>query len=194
LTARSSRWRSIGLPVAVNLLFVALYAGMIYWTTHDLSLSGAGAGSEAVTPEAAAMGVASPAPTAELTTTAALPEPTVIPVPKATEPPAAEASPAVAAPASIPPDRDATTPTPGPTAPSASAWEPTHRVANFGGPVNLRAGPTTTFPIVMALIAGTDVQYLDEDQVGNDGRWMHVRTKEGQDGWIRQVDLIPISP
>lgn len=81
-------------------------------------------------------------------------------------------------------------------------------VPNFqidaGGPVNLRPGPgVASGDAVIALPVGTPLMYMDEEQVTTDPErddlgegdvWMRFTTEDGQDGWIREVDVSEYVP
>jgi uncharacterized protein YgiM (DUF1202 family) len=130
--------------------------------------------------------------------------PVATPTLSATPPAAALATPTVApatptptpAPTALP--TPSATPSPSPTStpvptPTPVAWQPTHRVVATT-PVNLRAGPSTTTAIVTTLAPATVVAFLGDQQPAPDAVWMHVRIEDGRDGWVRAIDLQPISP
>ncbi len=80
------------------------------------------------------------------------------------------------------------TPVVTPQASPTPAWQATHRVAR-GSPVNFRSGPGTQYQVVTVLEPGTELRFLGEqEQVGN-ATWLHLELPDGQDGWIRTVDL-----
>ena len=60
--------------------------------------------------------------------------------------------------------------------------------------VNMRSGAGRSFDIVTDLDPGTELEFLgdrqpapDPDDVGLD--WLHFETEDGQDGWIREIDV-----
>jgi uncharacterized protein YraI len=64
---------------------------------------------------------------------------------------------------------------------------PTHIIASTGGmPVNMRAGPSMTAPVVATLREGTPVEALG-DPVSAEGRsWQQVRSDD-REGWVVAV-------
>lgn len=131
------------------------------------------------------------------------------PTPVPTQPPVAQE--AAAAP-TAPPEAAATSAPAAPTAPAGgapteSAETPTPDPDEFtpdfqitgDGPVNLRPGPgVASGAAIVALPIGTPLQYLDEEQpttdpagddLGDGNVWMRFRTEDGQEGWIREVDV-----
>lgn len=86
-------------------------------------------------------------------------------------------------------------PTPPPTAaPEEEAFEPTHQVS-ANQSVNIRSGPSTGDPPIIAMSPGTPLQYLDEDGTAPDGeRWMLFRTEDGQEGWVWEELIVPYQP
>jgi len=118
--------------------------------------------------------------------------------------------------ATIPPDSDAPEPTATVSAadppttvppttvatPPADAFNADYRVSSAGR-INFREGPGVRFPVVTTVAPGTDVQYLDEAQVTQnpaddllavDGQWLNFRLQDGQEGWIRDVDVTELNP
>lgn len=130
-----------------------------------------------------------------------------VPTPIPTQPPVAqeETTPAP----TTPPQPEATTaPTAVGTGDEAEATEePTADPDEFtpdfqitgDGPVNLRPGPgVASGDAIIALPIGTPLQYLDEeepttdparDDLGEGDVWMRFRTEDGEEGWIREVDV-----
>jgi hypothetical protein len=110
-----------------------------------------------------------------------------------TAPPQPEATTAPTAPASNAPTAVAQTPTPDP-----DEFTPDFQITG-DGPVNLRPGPgVSSGSAIVALPIGTPLQYLDEEQqttdpegddLGDGDVWMRFRTEDGQEGWIREVDV-----
>lgn len=93
------------------------------------------------------------------------------------------------------------TPQPEPTS-TPAGFQATHRVSSsIEGAVNLRPGPAVASGDPVGNVeSGTELQYLGETQDSQDPdadpgvRWMHVRTADGIDGWIREDFLDPINP
>lgn len=86
---------------------------------------------------------------------------------------------------------------PPPTAPAliiasptaAAPFVVTHRVADSGQGVNLRAGPSAASAQTAPLRPGTPVQQLDQEQRADDLTWLKVQTERGDVGWVRSGDL-----
>ena len=74
------------------------------------------------------------------------------------------------------------------------AWQPTHRLADHGLPVNFRSGPSTSFPIRRAVLPGTSLRFVGEQQVTANTTWLHFQLADGSDGWIRSIDVAPLIP
>lgn len=129
------------------------------------------------------------------------------PTPIPTQPPVAQEA-AAAAPTTAPQPQATTAP----TAPAANAdaeatqtptADPDEFTPNFqvtgDGPVNLRPGPgVSSGAAIVALPIGTPLQYLNEEQpttdpagddLGDGDMWMRFRTEDGEEGWIREVDV-----
>jgi SH3-like domain-containing protein len=104
----------------------------------------------------------------------------------ATEPSATEAAPVTQA-AAEPTVAPATTGT-------AQAFVETHQ-SNPDFSVNFRPGPSIdSGDPVATLDPGTPLQYLDEQTTGDDGSiWLRMRTEDGTEGWLREVDTVPLS-
>jgi hypothetical protein len=90
------------------------------------------------------------------------------------------------------------TPTPPPTSPPATppadAFTPDYQIAFTS--VNLRSEPAATGgqdTVVRTLAPGTPLQYLNQDDPSADAapseRWMRFRTEEGDEGWVREIDV-----
>ena len=64
---------------------------------------------------------------------------------------------------------------------------PTHIIVATGGqPVNMRAGPSTSAPVITTLREGTLVEALGEP-ISVEGRsWQEIRS-ESQQGWVVAV-------
>ena len=64
-----------------------------------------------------------------------------------------------------------------------------------GGGAHLRAEPGFQAPSVALLPNGTPVQVMPDDPVEEGGGiWIHVRTLQGEDGWILQILLVTATP
>ena len=84
-----------------------------------------------------------------------------------------------------------------------AAFTPDYQI-DAGGPVNLRPGPgVASGDAVIALPVGTPLMYMDEerattdpqrDDLGEGDVWMRFTTEDGQDGWIREVDVSEYVP
>ena len=86
------------------------------------------------------------------------------------------------------------TPPPPTAEPESQAFEPTHQVS-ANQSVNIRSGPSTSDPPIIAMSPGTPLQYLDEDETAPDGeRWMRFRTEDGQEGWVWEELTVPYQP
>jgi len=67
--------------------------------------------------------------------------------------------------------------------------------AQVGGGAHLRAEPGFSAPSIKLLLNGTPVQVIPEDPVEEGGGiWIHVRTFEGDEGWILQILLLTATP
>jgi hypothetical protein len=78
--------------------------------------------------------------------------------------------------------------------PEETEFEPTHQVS-ANQSVNIRSGPSTGDPPIIAMSPGTPLQYLDEDGTAPDGeRWMLFRTEDGQEGWVWEELVVPYQP
>ncbi len=72
------------------------------------------------------------------------------------------------------------------------------------GPVNLRPGPgVASGDAIIALPVGTPLMFMDEeepttdparDDLGEGDVWMRFTTEDGEDGWIREVDVSEYVP
>lgn len=90
---------------------------------------------------------------------------------------------------------------PTPTALSASAtprvaatpgFTVTHRVADFGQQVNLRAGPSAGSARVALVAPNSRLQFLNERDQAGELIWMRFQTERGDVGWIRQIDVVAV--
>jgi hypothetical protein len=119
----------------------------------------------------------------------------------ATEPPAQPADQQAPAPTAEP------TPEPEPTAeptPDDDEFTPDYQI-DSPAPVNLRAGPSVnnSGEAIMAVPIDAPLMYLDESQptedpagdgLGDGQVWMKFRTEDGQEGWIREIDVTEYTP
>jgi hypothetical protein len=80
------------------------------------------------------------------------------------------------------------------TTPTTNAFEETHQ-SNPDFTVNFRPGPSIdSGDPVATLDPGTPLQYLDEQTTGDDGSiWLLMRTQDGIEGWLREVDTVPVA-
>lgn len=60
--------------------------------------------------------------------------------------------------------------------------------------VYLRSGPTTASSPVTVLKPGAQLQFLGDQQQTGPTIWMHFKTADGDVGWVRQIDVSPLSP
>lgn len=138
--------------------------------------------------------VPTPVPTQEPVAQQVAPTATSAPAANtATEAPPADDGPTEAAPRETPPIEEE----------EADGFDPDFQI-DANGPVNLRPGPGVgTGDAITALPVGTPLMYLDEEQVTSDPNrddlgegdvWMRFETEEGQDGWIREVDVSEFVP
>ncbi|MGI9253468.1 MAG: SH3 domain-containing protein [Thermomicrobiales bacterium] len=79
----------------------------------------------------------------------------------------------------------------------SAQFKPTHQIGASQS-VNFRAGPTRGDAIIVALPPSTPIQYLDEDAPTEDpadgDRWMKFVTEDGQEGWVREIDVVSYQP
>jgi hypothetical protein len=95
---------------------------------------------------------------------------------------------------------DSTDAKPTPTStPDEDEFKPTHTVSSEVT-INFRPGPgVNTGEPISTLAPGTELQYLGETEQsqdpGADGdtAWMQFRTEDGEEGWIRQIDVTAIN-
>jgi hypothetical protein len=82
-----------------------------------------------------------------------------------------------------------------------SVFQPDYRVS-AALRINLRSGPGTDSDVMAILPPGSELEYLDEEQVTSNpqrdrlprgGRWLKFRTEQGDEGWIREIDVAPAS-
>ncbi len=75
---------------------------------------------------------------------------------------------------------------------TADAFLPTYE-SNPDFSVNFRPGPSIdSGEPVATLDPGTPLQFLDEQTTGADGSiWLLVKTQDGIEGWLREVDTVP---
>lgn len=89
------------------------------------------------------------------------------------------------------------TPVPPTAEPEATAFEPSHQISAAQS-VNIRTGPSTNDPVIVALSPGTPLQYMDEDEPATESadgnRWMLFRSEDGQEGWVLELLVVPYQP
>ncbi len=92
-------------------------------------------------------------------------------------------------------------PTVAATPPPADAFTPDYQVTSSTR-INFRQGPSVENAVVTTLAPGTQVQSLSESQITQNpsadrlaatGRWLRFRLEDGQEGWIRDVDVAPLA-
>lgn len=87
-------------------------------------------------------------------------------------------------------------PTAQPTA-SPSAFTPDYQVGSTGS-VNLRSGPGTEYEAVSTVPYQAPLQYLNETKTSDspdaNTEWMKFRTEDGDEGWIRKIDVDTYEP
>lgn len=94
-------------------------------------------------------------------------------------------------------------PTAEPT-PDEDEFNPDYQV-DSPAPVNLRAGPSVnnSGEPIMAVPIDAPLMYLDEsvptedpegDGLGEGQVWMKFRTEDGEEGWIREIDVTEYTP
>lgn len=81
-------------------------------------------------------------------------------------------------------------------------FDPDYQLDSAGS-VNLRSGPGTRFDIITAITLEQPLEYLDEseptadpaaDNLGQGQVWMKFRTEDGEEGWIREIDVTEYVP
>ena len=82
--------------------------------------------------------------------------------------------------------------TPTPTAAPFSPFEATDRIG-APVPVNLRSGPGTEFVPIGVVQPGTLLAATGESTYVGGFTWRHFRLVDGRDGWVRQVDVLPVT-
>jgi len=92
-------------------------------------------------------------------------------------------------------NEDQPEPTPTPT----NEFKPTH-VVSSEVTINFRQGPgVNTGEPVTTLAPGTEIQYLGDSAASQDPNadgdteWLHFKTEDGQEGWIRRIDVTSIN-
>jgi hypothetical protein len=72
-----------------------------------------------------------------------------------------------------------------------------------GENINFRSGPGTNSEVVTSLTSEQALQYLgesqpsedpDRDGLSEDQVWMKFRTEDGEEGWVRELDVEPYDP
>lgn len=96
-------------------------------------------------------------------------------------------------------------PTPEPTSPPAPTATPSTFTADYqitsSSSVYLRSGPGTSYEPVVTLSPQTLLQFLNDRQAtadpeadGFSGDWLKFRDEDGQEGWIREIDVGSYTP
>jgi len=118
--------------------------------------------------------------------------------PAPTEAPAEQAQPTAVP--TTPPEPTAP-PTEPPATPPDTAFSPDYQTSsNYS--LNLRSGPSSEGgegTVVAVMPPASPLQYLNEEaptqNPAQDGdRWMRFLTEEGDEGWIRELDVEPYQP
>lgn len=95
--------------------------------------------------------------------------------------------------------------------PGDNQIEPTQESGEFtpdyqisaGQNINLRSGPGTSFEPITSLTPEQALQYLGEsqetenpsaDQLAPGDEWMMFRTEDGEEGWVREIDVGEYDP
>lgn len=99
------------------------------------------------------------------------------------------------------PPTEAPEPTEPPATPPQEAFEPDYQTSSQYS-LNLRAEPSSDddeSPVVAVLPPASPLQYQNQDQPTDnpevDGRrWMLFVTEDGDEGWIREIDVEPYEP
>jgi hypothetical protein len=81
------------------------------------------------------------------------------------------------------------TPTPSDT-PLPTATPPITGIVASLETVNVREGPGVTFSAIRALVPGTGVEILGQNE---DGRWLNIKMDDGEEGWI-SATLVRVNP
>jgi uncharacterized membrane protein len=67
--------------------------------------------------------------------------------------------------------------------------------AQVGGGAHLRSEPGFSAPSIRLLLNGTPLQVIPDDPVEEGGGiWIHVRTLDGEEGWMLQILLLTATP
>lgn len=118
-----------------------------------------------------------------------------------TDPTAPPEDPAEPATAPTPTSEPSLPPTDPPASPTETAFQPNYQTSNQYT-LNLRSEPSSVegeSDVVAVLPPATPLQYQNEDaptqNPQRDGdRWMRFQTEEGEEGWIREIDVEPYEP
>jgi hypothetical protein len=88
---------------------------------------------------------------------------------------------------------------PEPTSTPTDEFNPTHVVSSEVS-INFRQGPgVNTGDPVTTLAPGTELQYLGDSEASQDPNadgdteWLHFKTEDGLEGWIRRIDVSSIN-
>jgi hypothetical protein len=151
----------------VTLTFEVRVPGNAYAGNYATNIGVAIAGGpSAPPPPVAALAVTPPQATA---TPVAAPEPTPVPV--------------------LAPTATAVAPSPTPL----PAFPATDRIGTTQA-VNLRSGPGTAYPTQGLLPSGTPLAATGETRVVAGVLWRRFALADGRDGWVRDSDVLPVTP
>lgn len=120
---------------------------------------------------------------------------------QSTDPTAPPEDPDQPAPTPTPTPQPSPPPTDPPASPTEVAFQPDFQTSNQYS-LNLRSQPSSVggeSEVVAVLPPSTPLQYQNEDaptqNPQQDGdRWMRFLTEEGDEGWIRELDVEPYQP
>lgn len=120
---------------------------------------------------------------------------------ESTDPTAPPEDPAESAAAPTPTSQPSPPPTGPPASPTEAAFQPDYQTSSQYS-LNLRSEPSSQggeSPVVAVLPPASPLQYQNEDaptqNPQQDGdRWMRFLTEDGDEGWIRELDVEPYQP
>jgi len=136
-----------------------------------------GADLSALASLAVSLGIQEGAVAAYLPTATPVPQPTATPIPATATPlpPSPTPTTAPATPTAVP----VTQPTDTPAPPTATPTPAPQVVAD--GPINVRSGPGTDYPVVSALQTGESAAIIG---VNGDQSWWQIQMTDGSSGWV----------
>jgi hypothetical protein len=88
-----------------------------------------------------------------------------------------------------------------PTPTPVDEFDPDYRISSRRN-INFRAGPGTSYEVVVVLAPGQPLEATGEtaptsnparDGLPSGGLWRQFRTEDGEEGWIRDVDVDPLN-